>query len=294
MTYRLLHMGVLLLSHIPLRFGQFLGKMIGLLFSMIPLKRTYVALDNIQKSLDDLEMTDGARRLNRRVLMHFGQMLFEVPHIMRLNHKNLHKYVVFDSEERLLRAMEHGNGVLGLTGHFGNWELMAAAISIHFGPGAVLVRPIDFRPMDQLIYALRSRFGAEVIAKGGAMRRVLGVLKEKKIVGILLDQNVDWYEGVFVDFLGRQACTNKGLALLALKTNAPVIPTFSVRQRDGRYRIIFENEVNLVRTGDKTRDVEDNTALFTGIIERYIRRYPDHWFWFHKRWKTKPYCLLPS
>ncbi len=294
MIYRLLYFVVLLLSRIPLSVGQFMGKMVGSVFAVIPSKRAAVSLDNIQKSFgDSMEGAEG-RKLNRRVLIHFGEMFFEIPHIMRLNQRNLSKYVVFDQEENYLRAMEKGKGVFVLTAHFGNWELMSAAVSIHFGPGAVLVRPIDFHPLDRLINELRSRFGTETISKDRAMRRVMATIKANKNVGILLDQNVDWYEGVFVDFLGRQACTNKGLALLALKTNAPVIPTFSVKQSDGRYRIIFGEEVKLIRTGDKTKDVEDNTALFTGVIESYIRKYPDQWFWFHQRWKTKPYCPLPQ
>ena len=126
------------------------------------------------------------------------------------------------------------------------------------------------------------------------MRRLLGAIKEKKAIGILLDQNVDWYEGVFVKFLGRWACTNKGLALIALKSGTPVLPAFPVRQSDGRFRIMFGKELELIRTGDKTRDVEDNTALFSGVIEKYILQYPGQWFWFHQRWKTRNYCPLPD
>jgi len=283
-----------MLSRIPLPVGQFLGKMVGLLFALIPMNRTAVSVENIQTSFGDSMEKAEARKLNRKVLIHFGQMFFETPHIMRLNHRNLSRYAVFYQEENYLRAIEKGKGVFVLTAHFGNWELMSAAISIHFGPGAALVRPIDFQSLDRLVNELRSRFGTETISKDRAMRRVMATIKENKNVGILMDQNVDWYEGVFVDFLGRQACTNKGLALLALKTNAPVIPTFAVKQSDGRYRIIFDKEVQLIRTGDKTKDVEENTALFTNIIESYIRRYPEQWFWFHQRWKTKPYCPLPQ
>ena len=112
------------------------------------------------------------------------------------------------------------------------------------------------------------------------------------MVGILLDQNVDWYEGVFVPFLGKPACTNKGLALLARKTGAPVIPVFSVKQADGRYRIIFEKELPAIDTGGGTGDMEENTRQYNRVIERYVMRFPDHWFWFHRRWKTKPYCSL--
>ena len=81
---------------------------------------------------------------------------------------------------------------------------------------------------------------------------------------------------------------------MALKTGASVVPAFSVRQEDGRYRIILEKEVELIRSGDKMRDVEDNTAVFTKMIETYVRKYPDHWLWLHHRWKTQPYCVLPD
>jgi KDO2-lipid IV(A) lauroyltransferase len=200
--------------------------------------------------------------------------------------------VVFENEENLRIALARGKGVFILTAHFGNWELMSAAVTLHFGrAAAVIVRPIDYAPLDRLVSGLRARFGTEVIAKQGAMRRIISALREQKMIGILLDQNVDWYEGVFTPFMGRWACTNKGLALMAVRTGAPVVPVFSVRENDGRHRIIFEKEVPLV-IGDKTTEVEENTILFTQVIESFVRRYPDQWFWFHRRWKTRNFCTL--
>jgi KDO2-lipid IV(A) lauroyltransferase len=149
---------------------------------------------------------------------------------------------------------------------------------------------MDFEPLGRLMIDLRSRYGTEIIPKQRSMRKLLTSLRANKIIGIMLDQNVDWYEGAFVDFFGRPACTNKGLALVALKTGAPVVPIFSARAKDGRYRIIIDKEVDLIRTGDKLKDVEENTALFTSIIERHIREHPEQYFWFHKRWKTKNHC----
>ena len=293
MIYRLLRSIVRFMSYIPFPVGQFMGKMLGAVFAMIPLSRFTVSQDNIMRSFGGIMGDDEVKKINRRVLYHFGQMLFEVPHILRLSNGNLDTYVEFFNEERFLEVMNKGKGVFALTGHFGNWELMSAALTLRVGATAVVARPIDFDPLDRLINELRSRFGTEIIPKQRSMRRVMKAIREKKAIGILLDQNVDWYEGVFVDFLGRRACTNKGLALLALRTGTPVVPAFSVRQKDGRYRIFLGDEVELIRTGDKTRDVEENTALFTGIIEKYIRKYPDQWFWFHNRWKTRPYCPLP-
>ena len=294
MIDRLIHTVVLLISLIPFQMGQFLGKMLGTAIALIPLRRASVSLDNIQKCFGDIMETDELKKLNRRVLLHFGQMLFEVPHILRLNHRNLNRYVVFENKKNLDKAIQKGKGVFLLTGHFGNWELMSAAVTLVYGNTSIVVRPVDFPPLDRFLNNLRSMFGTEIISKKRGMRRIMTALKEKKMIGILLDQNVAWYEGVFVKFLGRWACTNKGLALMAIKTGTPVIPVFPVRQKDGRYRIIFENEIKFIRTDDMTADVEDNTALFSGIIENYIRKYPDHWFWFHRRWKTRPYCTLPD
>ncbi len=286
---------ILIMSFIPLRIGQLLGRSVGRIFALIPMSRTKVSLENIRHAFGDQMGEGGMRKLNQRVAVHFGQMLFEIPHILRLSKANLNKYVVFEGHKNLLAAMEKGKGVFVLTGHFGNWELMSAAISLSFAPGgAVVARPMDFEAVDRVIRALRSRFGTEVIPKQRAIRRIIKAVQENRTVGILLDQNVDWYEGVFVRFLNRPACSNKGLALMALRTGTPVIPAFSIRQRDGSYRIVFEKEVSLKKTGDKTKDIEENTALFTSIIERYIRTYPDHWFWFHRRWKTKPFCELPE
>jgi KDO2-lipid IV(A) lauroyltransferase len=292
MLYRLIRTMVLLMSYIPWPLAQFKGKGLGTVAYLIPMSRKAVALENIRLSFPRMTERD-AKRLLRKVYRHFGQMLFEISHVFRMRPHNVDKYVLFEGQEHLINAMSKKKGVFILTGHFGNWELMCAAVAIRFSNTAVVARPADFAPMDRVINELRSRFGTEIIPKQKGMRRILSLVREKKIVGILLDQNVDWYEGAFVPFLGRWACANKGLALLALRTGTPVVPVFAVRQRNGRYRIIFERELELVRTGDKTTDVEENTALFTAIIESYVRRYPDHWFWFHKRWKTKNYCELP-
>ncbi len=294
MIYKLIHSVMLLLSVMPFHAGQFLGKLLAMAFSMIPMRRTVVSLNNIQKSFGDSIDRVEVKRLNRKVLRHFGQMLFEIPHILRLNQKNLDRYVYFLNEKNLLEALKKGRGVFVLTAHFGNWELMCAAVSLTLGNSTIIARPFDFHPLDRLMNELRSRFGTEVIPKHRAMKKIMAAIKKNKAVGILLDQNVDWYDGVFVKFFGRWACTNKGLALIAMKTGTPVIPAFPVKQKDGRYCIVFEKEVKLINTGDKTRDVEENTALFTGVIEKYIKQYPDHWFWFHRRWKTLPYCKLPD
>jgi len=293
LTYRALYGGVWLLSLIPIRIGQGIGRMLGSLLAAVLKGRVTSSLNNLRYVFEDAMSESELIALNGRIIAHFTEMLFEAPHILRLTPRNLNRYVVFENEDALSRAIAKGRGVFMLTAHFGNWEFMSAATALGLhAKNAVVVRPADFEPADRLLTILRSKFGTEIIPKRRAMKKLLAVKKENKVIGILLDQNVDWYEGVFVPFFGKPACTNKGLALVALRTGSPVVPIFSVRQPDGRYRIIFEDEVVLKRSGDKIRDVEENTAVFTQVIEKYVRRYPDHWFWFHKRWKTRPYCEL--
>jgi KDO2-lipid IV(A) lauroyltransferase len=292
-SYRLLRFFIRMLSCIPVPVAQFMGKMLGSLAFLVPMSRKAVALDNLIQSFGPEMNAEEAKRLLRKIYIHFGQMFLEVPHAMRLNPGNVNRYVTFESQEHLHDALKKGKGVLALTGHLGNWEIASTAVAMRFGKGAVVARPMDYEPLGRLMIDLRSRYGTEIIPKQRSMRKLLTSLRANKLIGILLDQNVDWYEGAFVNFFGRPACTNKGLALVALKTGAPVVPIFSAKTQDGRYRIMIGKEVDLIRTGDKLRDVEENTALFTSIIEHHIREHPEQWFWFHKRWKTKNYCPLP-
>ena len=293
--YRLIYLVVRILSYIPFHICQLIGRTLGLLFDLIPMKRTDVSLDNLRYVFKGDLTENEIRRLNRRVLMHFGEMLFEIPHLFRLNSENLNNYVIFENQQNLLAALDKGKGVFALTAHLGNWELLNTASPLYFGmKTAAVARPIDFLPVERLFSDLRSRFGTDLIQKQRGIKRILKAIKDKSLVGILLDQSVDWYEGVFVEFMGRPACTNKALARLALKTGAPVVPAFCVKQPDGRYKIIFDEEVKIQISGDKTIDVEQNTALFTAIIEKHVREYPEQWFWFHRRWKVKNYCPLPD
>jgi len=293
-TYLLAGAVLRTMSFIPFHLGQRIGKILGFLAYLIPLKRKAVALDNIQQSCFGETPDIQPRQLLQKVYMHFGQMVFEFPHILRLQQENLDRYLVFEGEEHLAGALKKGKGIFLLSGHFGNWELLSAAVTLRFGRLAVVVRPLDFAPMDRLISELRTRFGTEIIPHKKGMRRILASAKQNTPIGVLLDQSVDWFQGAFVPFLGRPACTNKGLALMALKTGTPVVPAFSVRQKDGRYRVLIGRELELQRSGDKIRDIEDNTALFTRIIEKHVLAHPDHWFWFHRRWKTKNHCVLPQ
>ena len=154
---------------------------------------------------------------------------------------------------------------------------------------SIVYRPLDNPTLDNLTSWMRTKGGNTLIPKGGSGRTITRLLGENRIIGILSDQNVDKYEGVFVDFFGRPACTAVGLAVLALRTDAPVLPAFMARMPDGKHRFIIQPAVEITRTDDYESDLQVNTQRFTGIVENMVRQYPDQWFWIHQRWKTKPW-----
>jgi len=237
------------------------------------------------------EKTDKDRtQIARCAFRNMARVMAEFSFTPRLNEENVSHYVFLEGGENFHRAREKGKGVLFLAAHFGNWEWMAATFPILIRcPSYLIVRPLDSRFLDGIVERLRTCTGNRTVPKQKSMGRILRLLRQGEVVGVLLDQNVAWQEGVFVNFFGELACTNAGLALLAMKTGASVLPVFNIRQADGRYRVVIEPEIPVIRTGDKDSDVEKNTELFTSVIERYVRQYPDHWFWLHQRWKTRPW-----
>jgi len=209
---------------------------------------------------------------------------FDIPYLNRQNIKNL---VEIEGLEHYQRAAEKNKGILTFGAHFGNWELSAVAFSLYVKPIVVIYRPLDSPILDELVRYVRSSTGNMPLATAHAMRPMIRHLRKNETIGLLVDQNVAWQEGVFVDYFGRLACTTEGVALLAQHTGSAVLPSYLVRLEDGRYRLVFEEEMELVSTGDRSADAKTNTQMLTKKIEEIVRRYPDQWLWIHQRWKTK-------
>jgi len=270
------------------RFGNFLGH---LLFQA-DRKHRVIVLDNLTRAFGKEKNQHEIKLLAKQVFRNVFQIVFEIGWSLRLDKKQLMKYFTIEGRSYLQNAHEQGKGVLVLMAHFGNWELSSVVGAMLKYPLSVVYRPLDYKPLDRFFINIRTRFGGQVIPRKRSLRPILRSLGRGEMVGLLMDQNVDWYEGVFVDFMGHRACTNNGMALLALKTGAPVIPVFMVRKKTGFVAKILP-EVPFKRTGDKTRDVEDNTQQYNNVIDSFLRQHPDQWFWFHQRWKTKPYQPWP-
>jgi len=229
------------------------------------------------------------RKILRGEFTSIGRQLAEVCLFPKYTPENVSEVVVYDGFENFENAHNRGRGVLYLTAHLGAWELSAFVHSLHGHPLHVVMRGMDNPFLDRMVQRYRTMHGNSAVDKDNFVRGLLAAMKAGETVGILMDTNMTPPQGVFVEFFGISACTASGLARIALRTDAAVVPGFTVWDPAlGKYRLRFEPALQLIRTGNDEADVVANTALFTKVIESYVRRYPDQWLWVHRRWKTRP------
>jgi KDO2-lipid IV(A) lauroyltransferase len=251
-------------------------------------RQRQVGMENLRKAMPGLS-DDERLLILRSTFSNIGRLLVEFSHFPKLTPENLEEHVFYDGLEHYVEGVRRGKGVLFLAAHFGAWELSSFAHAIAGYRMKFVVRPIDNPLVETLIQHYRSLGGNVPIEKRNAGRSIIRTLRDNGTVGILVDQNTTRDEGVFVDFFGVPAATTPSLATLALRTGAAVVPAFLIWDKNSRrHRLRFDPPVPIVQTGDLSRDVVENTQRFSAIVESYVREYPGHWLWIHRRWKTRP------
>lgn len=273
-----------LLAHLPARAGLGVGRRLGDLAWILLHRRRALTLENLERAFGHDQPSAERRRVGRQSFQHLGMNLVEACVFFFRPPAVLLSGVEFHGAGLLRDAAAEGRGVLLLTAHLGNWELLAASHVLAGPPLSVVVRPLDSPVLDRVVSRFRLRGGVELIPKRRGLRGVLDALRRGRMVGLLLDQNASRGEGVFAPLFGVPASTSRSLALLALRTGAPVMPVFIRREPDGRHRVDVEPRVD----APAERSVQAYTTVFNQVIERAIRRSPEQWFWMHDRWKTRP------
>ncbi|MGA2414430.1 MAG: lysophospholipid acyltransferase family protein [Candidatus Sulfotelmatobacter sp.] len=252
-----------------------------------------VGMRNLALAFPEKSEVERARIL-RGEFASLGRQLAEVCHFPVYTLENVEQVIVYDGLENYQRAYARGKGVLFLTAHFGGWELSAFSHSMHGHWMHVVMRPLDNEYLDRMTREYRTMHGNKVVDKDDFVRGLLSAMKAGEVVGVLMDTNMTPPQGIFVNFFGIPACTASGLARIALRTDAAVVPTFTIWDSElEKYRLRFDPPVELIRTGDLEADITTNTQKFTSIIEGYVRRYPEQWLWVHRRWKTRPPGAAP-
>jgi KDO2-lipid IV(A) lauroyltransferase len=279
---------VKMLGMLPRPLARALGMGIARLVCRLHGRLRRVGLRNLEIAFPGMSL-DERQRLLRAAFDNLGRLLAEFCLFPRYTRDNVDRVAVYDGLENFERANACGKGVLLLTAHMGGWEIGSFVHSLHGHPVRAVVRPLDNTRLDRLVERYRTLHGNATFSKQEFARGLLAAMRDGETVGLLMDTNMTPPQGVFVPFFGASACTASGLARVALRTGAAVVPAFTLWDRQLRkYRIRFEPSLELVCTGDEEADAVSNTALFTHVIEKFISNYRDQWLWVHRRWKTRP------
>lgn len=281
---------VRLFSSLPRAWALRGGAWLGDLFYLLDRRDRRVALGNLELAFPEKSPVE-RRRILRVSCRNLGRVAAEFCHLPALDGAAFRVLArVGDAEvEAAERIFRSGRGALIVTGHFGNWELLAYGCGLLGYPVTLIHRPMHNARVDAFIAAMRVRAGTRAIPKKWAAKDAIRTLKRGGTLVIPSDQNQTRSFGVFVQFFGKAACTSPGAPRLAMLTNAPVYPVFLVRDGESdRHHIEVFPEVPMVDTGDRDADIVTNTQRCSDAIESMIRRYPEQWIWFHKRWKTRP------
>jgi len=242
---------------------------------------------NLQKIFGDKKTENELKAMAKSVFGNLGKNMADAFAIPRFNRVNIDNYVKVEGIEHLQNGLKNGTGVIALTGHIGNWELMGAYLAMKGYPINVVGAPIYDQRLDDLVVKNREQAGMKNIARGSATREILRALRRNEVVGILIDQDSKRIEGIFVDFLGHQAYTPVGPVVLAMKTKSLIIPMAIHSRKDGTHLIEIKEALPLQFTDDTDSDRLVNTKLCNDALSEFILKYPTQWVWMHERWKTQ-------
>lgn len=279
-----------LFSLLPAPWAVGIGKWLGRLAFLLDARHRHISLTNLKAAFPERSASE-RWTIARKAFENLGKTVLEIPGLARKSREDIQRRVRYTGvpREEWIRARREG-GALLLTGHIGNWELMALAFGWQEEANlAFVARPLDNLYFERWLSRVRSRSGNRIIYKKGALRGVRQSLREGRFVGLLMDQGATGGDGVFVEFFGHAAGSSVALAFLAGRFQVPVHPVYILREPSGTgHTVHIGAEIPVVRTGRKKSDIVLNTQRFQKALEEIIRQHPEQWFWMHRRWKGSP------
>jgi KDO2-lipid IV(A) lauroyltransferase len=273
---------------LPESFALWVGRQMGNAAYYLDWEHRNVALQNLRIAFGQEKSEEERRTIAKRNFQHMGMMVIEFFQILGMDTETYKRKVNVEGLEEALKLLEKKKGGLLLIGHFGNWELMGIMSKVIQIPILAIAKPIkQNEKLYRFILGIRDKAGLTIISPENAMQKVIQALSKNWLVAVLIDQRAKRSRAVWVDFFGKKAPTMPGLAVMAIRSGAPVVPAFMIRNGFEKHRLVVKKPVELVLTGDMNKDVEINMQRFTRVLESMIREYPDQWVWIHRRWERK-------
>ncbi|MBN2071390.1 MAG: lysophospholipid acyltransferase family protein [Candidatus Krumholzibacteriota bacterium] len=274
-------------SLLPLRLSVRLASILGIIaFDIVRIRRD-VSIENLRRAFGDRYTPKERRKIARRSYINFAKSMIEFASLKKQRKKRLIELVRLTGRQYVDDALDKGAGVVVVTGHFGSWEFLGAAAVAHGFEVDFLVGRQGNRMVDALMNDLRRGAGIGIISRGVAARGIFRSLKKKRLVALLSDQDARKH-GIFVDFFGIPASTYPGAAQFACRTGCPIIFCYIVRKADETHETVFMPPIEVDRSAPVDKEILRLTAAHVKALEDCVRKYPDHYFWAHKRWKTSP------
>ncbi len=235
------------------------------------------------KTMDEKEK----ERITKKCYKNLIYFLADFIENQGITKEKLKQKVTFENEEILQDALRKKEKVILITAHYGNWELIGLSIGAFFGSSTAIGRTLEGKYLNKILKKNREQFDIELLDKNGAMKGMIRALLKGRILGLLVDQNTAENEGVLVDFFGKKARQTHSTALLSRKFDAVIIPLFITTDDYKNYKITFYDKITPIKSNDIDKDIQELTQKQSNAMENAIRKKPDEWFWFHKKWKNQ-------
>lgn len=266
-----------------LRFGRGLGWFIG---SVLRYHRKDAA-DALRRAFQE----KSAAEINAIVASMYANLGMNLIESLRLaggRREQVESMISVSGKEIIEEALARGRGVLLLTAHLGNWDLLSImSLIAKLPPLTIISKDVKNKPLNDFWMGMRKEYGLRIVPAHNSYRACRSALKNNEMVGFILDQNMIAREGVFVDFFGRPACTTPGLAFMAAQSGAPIVPVCIYRASGGRHEIRVQPVIE-PPSDREPETIRAATQDYTRILEDMIRERPEQWIWIHRRWRTQP------
>jgi KDO2-lipid IV(A) lauroyltransferase len=293
-TNRLLEKFATFIASVPHKRIASMGRVLGMLLYGIDVRHRRIVRRNLKFVYPEWSPRR-VKKISRRIFRNLGTTFLEICQMVCFSSDDILDKVKIRGQEHLLNAMHNNKGVILISAHLGNWEIVPLFWPLYFNvPITVVARKIQNQIINRWIHGLRIRFGSKVIYKDDALPEMTRTLRQGKILAILIDQGLKSSLGVKIKFFNKFVTATPGAALLAMRCNSPVLLGYCTRNEDGEFTIRLEPPLILKRTGDLSADLRTNTQIMTDAIEKVVRKYPEQWFWVHKRWRKYYPHLYPE
>ena len=287
LIYRFILILITFLNLLPRKLSLFVGGNLGKFAYVILPESRRTTLQNLKLAFPHLG-TGSIRKISLKVFESLGKNAVDAIRLPKMCREEIQKLVDVEGMEHLENAYTLGKGVIGVTGHISNFELLAAYVSLRGYKLSAIGRELYDPRLNELLIKNRRKMGVQNIYSTAGVKEVIKVLNSGRMIGVLIDQDTSRVKGIYVDFFGRKARTPVGPVILALKLDVPIVPMAIVQTGEGNYKIFVQEEIKPLTGKSKEENIYYLTQKCTEFLEQVIREYPDQWVWMHKRWLRSP------